>query len=122
MKNEKRVIGHADFHILLALFDADRHGYGIMKEVTAITDGALDLGPGTLYGAIRRLLREGLIDESGKRSDADRDDDRRTCYYRITRSGRRVAIHECQRVADLMRVAITKGALVASSSVAPGAF
>ena len=105
-------IGHADFHILLVLFDREQHGYGIMKEVSTITNGALTLGPGTLYGAIRRLLSVGLIEESQKRPSASRDDSRRTCYYRITRSGRKVVTNECARIADLMKVAEARGALV----------
>ena len=111
MKNKTRLIGHADFHILLALFDADRHGYGIMKEVTRITDAALNLGPGTLYGAIRRLLAAGLIKESDTRPTAEQDDERRRCYYKLTSAGRKVSVEECRRVANLMRAAEDKGAL-----------
>ena len=115
MTHKTRVLGHADFHILLVLFDREQHGYGIMKEVSAITNGALTLGPGTLYGAIRRLLSAGLITESENRPAASRDDSRRTCYYRITRSGRKVVVDECARIADLMKVAESKGAVVVGS-------
>ena len=115
MKNDDRVVGHADFHILLALFDADRHGYGIMKEVTRISDAALNLGPGTLYGAIRRLLASGLIEESATRPMKEQDDKRRRCYYKLTQAGRRVSVDECQRVASLVRVAAGKGVLALDS-------
>jgi DNA-binding PadR family transcriptional regulator len=73
----------AVFHILLALADKERHGYGIMKEVAARTDGKVILGPGTLYGTISRLLEAGLIKESEERSDPQLNDERRR-FYRIT--------------------------------------
>ena len=105
-----RAIGQKDFHILLALFDAERHGYGIMKEVAELSDGAVHLGPGTLYGAIKRLCAAGWIEESNRRPAAELDDERRRCYYRITATGRAVSVEECNRVAELLRVARRKGA------------
>src|SRR5438045_9760854 len=72
----------ASFQILLALVDGERHGYSIMKEVTARTDGAVRMGPGTLYGALKRLLEGGLVEESEQRSDAELGDERRR-YYRL---------------------------------------
>src|SRR5665811_2047793 len=65
------------FHILLALSDEDRHGYGIMQDVARQTDGALQLGPGTLYGCLKRMLAAGLVEESGERPDPALDDERR---------------------------------------------
>src|ERR1044071_10057785 len=86
----------AVFHVLLALADAERHGYGIIKEVEARTDGRVRLGPGTLYGSIKRMLEEGLIEESDERPDSALDDERRR-YYRLTGFGRRVASAEAGR-------------------------
>ena len=97
----------AVFHILLALADGERHGYGIMLEVAARTDGKLRLGPGTLYGSIKRMLAKGLISESDVRPDPTLDDERRR-YYRLTDFGRRVASAEAQRLAHLVSVARSK--------------
>ena len=94
----------AFFNILLALADGQKHGYGIMQEVTKHTDGKLRLGPGTLYGAIKHLLEEGLIEESGKRPDPAHDDERRR-YYGLTEFGRRVAAAEAARLEELVRLA-----------------
>ena len=97
----------AVFHILLALTDGERHGYGIMQEVALRTDGKLRMGPGTLYGSIKRMLADGLIEESGQRPDPTLDDERRR-YYRLTDFGQRVARAEAQRLAQLVRVAQVK--------------
>ena len=86
----------AVFHIMLALADAERHGYAIIKEVESLTDGRMRLGPGTLYGSIKRMLEEGLIEESDERPDPSLDDERRR-YYRLTEFGRRVAAAEAGR-------------------------
>jgi len=91
----------AIFHILLALAGGERHGYGIMQEVDASTHGQKKLGPGTLYGSIKRLLADGLIEESGDRPDPALDDQRRR-YYRLTERGRRVAAAEAQRLERLV--------------------
>ena len=64
-------------HILLALADGDKHGYGMMKEVAGRTEGKVRLGPGTLYGGIKRLLEDGLIEKSDERPDPELDDERR---------------------------------------------
>lgn len=101
-------LNRSEFHILLALADAERHGYGIMREVEERSDGAVRLGPGTLYGAIKRMLAAGLIEESADRPEADEDDDRRRCYYRLTRSGREAAAEETRRLAALVRIAEAK--------------
>ena len=75
------------FHILVAVADQDRHGYAIMQDVAARTNGALKLSPGTLYGSIKRMLEEGLIVELSDRQRPDEDDERRR-YYRLTAFGR----------------------------------
>ncbi len=97
----------AVFHILLALADGERHGYGIMQEVSARTDGKVILGPGTLYGTINRLLEAGWIEEAGERNDPELNDERRR-YYRITGKGRRAAVTEAERLQGLVRVARAK--------------
>ena len=76
------------FHILLALADEERHGYGIMQDVAQQTKGALQLGPGTLYGCLKRMLASGLVEEAEERRDPALDDERRR-YYRMTPSGKR---------------------------------
>jgi DNA-binding PadR family transcriptional regulator len=97
----------AVLHVLLALADEERHGYGIMKEVEDRTGGEVRLGPGTLYGAIKRMLAEGLIEESEERPDPELDDQRRR-YYRITGFGRRVVGAEAERLAGLVNTAREK--------------
>src|SRR5215469_6597872 len=97
----------AAFHILLALVDGERHGYGIMQEVARGSGGRVNLGAGTLYRSIRRLLADGLIEESDERPVPELDDARRH-YYRLTLFGRRVAVAEAQRLADLVRTAELK--------------
>jgi DNA-binding PadR family transcriptional regulator len=97
----------AVFHILLALADGERHGYGIMQEVALRTDGKIRMGPGTLYGSIKRMLADGLIMESGERPDPELDDERRR-YYRLTDFGQGVAQAEAQRLMQLLRIAQNK--------------
>jgi DNA-binding PadR family transcriptional regulator len=97
----------AAFHILLALVDGERHGYGIMQEIAGRSERRVNLGPGTLYRSIRRLLADGLIEESDERPVPELDDARRH-YYRLTLFGRRVATAEAQRLADLVRAAELK--------------
>jgi DNA-binding PadR family transcriptional regulator len=94
----------AVFHILIALADGEAHGYAIMQEVSERSRGTVRLGPGTLYGAIGRLLGEGLIEESVERPDPEMDDERRR-YYRLTNLGGRVLAAETERLDDLVRVA-----------------
>ena len=97
----------AVFHILLALADGERHGYGVIKGVDARTEGRVRLGPGTLYGSIKRMLAEGMIEESGERPDPELDDERRR-YYRLTKFGRRVAVAEAERLSRLVSSARAK--------------
>jgi DNA-binding PadR family transcriptional regulator len=110
----------AVFHILLALADGELHGYGIMKEVETHTQGQVKMGPGTLYGSIKRMLAANLIEETDERPDPTLDDDRRR-YYRLTKSGQRVLTAEAQRLAQAVRVAQAKKLLgEAISSLASG--
>jgi DNA-binding PadR family transcriptional regulator len=97
----------SEFQILLALLDEERHGYGIKREVSARTDGDVQLGPGTLYGSIKRMVGSGLIEESDERPDPDLDDERRR-YYRITPLGRKVAAAEARRMERLVGIARAK--------------
>jgi DNA-binding PadR family transcriptional regulator len=110
------ILTPAAFHILLALADGERHGYGIMQEVAALTEGRMRLGPGTLYRSIGRLLADGLIAEADERPDPALDDERRR-YYRLTEQGRRVAMAEAERLALLVRVARARRLLDGQSAV-----
>ncbi len=109
----------AVLHVLLSLADEERHGYGIMREVEARTGGETRLGPGTLYGSIKRMLADGLIEESDERPDPALDDRRRR-YYRITDFGRRVAGAEAQRLQDLVIAAQARRLLPAPKARAVG--
>lgn len=97
----------ATFQILLALVDGERHGYAIMREVAELTEGAVRLGPGTLYGSLKRLLEAGLIAEGGERTDPELGDERRR-YYRITEFGVSVARAEARRLEGMVRAAREK--------------
>ena len=92
------------FNILLALANGEKHGYGIMQEIDRNTGGRLRLGPGTLYGSIKRMLEDGWIEESDERPDPAHDDERRR-YYRLTEFGQRVAAAEASRMEALVRLA-----------------
>jgi DNA-binding PadR family transcriptional regulator len=98
----------AAFHILLALSDDDRHGYGIIQDVSARTRGELKLSPGTLYRSIQRMQEQGLIVETRERP-APEDDDERRRYYRITSFGNAVAKAEARRLTQLVKMARAKG-------------
>jgi DNA-binding PadR family transcriptional regulator len=91
----------AVFHILVALADRDRHGYSIMQDVSARTNGKVQLSPGTLYSSIRRMLEQGLIEELSESPDPSSTDERRR-YYRVTRFGRKVAAAEVARLDTLL--------------------
>ncbi len=95
------------FHILLALADEDRHGYGIIQEVKLRTEDGVHLMAGTLYGAIKRLLERGLILETDDRPDPELDDERRR-YYRLTDFGQRVLAAEVARLEEQVRQARNK--------------
>ena len=98
----------AVFNILLALADGEKHGYGIMLEVEANTNGQVVMGPGTLYGSIKRMLQAGLIEGSNERVDPEMDDPRRRAYYRLTGLGRRILGLEAERLASQVRIARAK--------------
>jgi len=104
----------ATFQILLALVGEDRHGYAIMREVAERTADAVRLGPGTLYGSLKRLLEGGLVEEAGERPDEALDDERRR-YYRITPLGEAVARAEARRMAELVRMARAKGLVLGTT-------
>jgi DNA-binding PadR family transcriptional regulator len=106
----------AVFHVLLALADGERHGYAIMQEVAASTDGQIKMGPGTLYGTIKRLLEIRLIEESDERPDPKMDDERRR-YYRLSALGQKVVRAEAQRYAAMVEVA--RGKRLIGKSVTP---
>jgi DNA-binding PadR family transcriptional regulator len=98
------------FHILLSLVDSARHGYAIMQDVASQTNGALTLGPGTLYGCLKRMTESGLVVESDERPDMPADDDRRR-YYRMTALGRRVVSAEAERLVRAVGAARSRGVL-----------
>jgi DNA-binding PadR family transcriptional regulator len=97
----------AMFHVLVALADGDKHGYAIMKEVEQRTGGSVTLSAGTLYGIIKRLVNDGMIEESRRRPAAARDDERRR-YYRLTAFGREVAVAEAERLEQALGLARAK--------------
>ena len=97
----------AVFNILLALADGEKHGYGIMQEVEANTKGQVLMGPGTLYGSIKRMLQADLIEETDERADPDMDDQRRR-YYKLTSLGRRALRMEAERLAAQVKIARAK--------------
>ena len=101
------MLTHLSYHILLALADRPRHGYGIIKEIEARTGGATSPSTGALYLAMQRMEEEGLVEESSERPAADQDDARRK-YYHLTPAGREAAALETRRLADLLGVAVEK--------------
>ena len=90
--------------ILMSLLAGDRHGYAIMLEIESLTDGAVRVGPATLYTSIKKMLDARLIEESGERPDAQIDDERRR-YYRLTGAGRAAVAAETRRLEKLVRYA-----------------
>ena len=88
-------------YVLLAIGPEERHGYAIMGEIARMTEGATRLGPGGVYTTIKRLLDDGLIEESDERPDPELDDQRRR-YYRLTGTGREVATAEVRRLETLV--------------------
>jgi DNA-binding PadR family transcriptional regulator len=98
------------FQILVSLADRERHGYSVMQDVAERTDGTLRLSPSSLYAAIKRLLAQGLIEELQERPDPAHDDERRR-YYRLTKTGRKVAMAEARRLERLLSDARATGLL-----------
>jgi DNA-binding PadR family transcriptional regulator len=110
----------AVFHVLLALADGERHGYAIMQEVATSTGGQIKMGPGTLYGTLKRLLEARLIEESDERPDPQLDDDRRR-YYRLSGVGEQVVRAEARRYAEIVALARGKKLLGrATMALLPG--
>ena len=97
----------AEFQVLVALADGEKHGYAIGKEIAARTDGQVQLGAATLYTVIKRLLDNGYIDENAPRPDPELDDERRR-YYRLTPRGRKTAESEAMRLEATARQARAK--------------
>ena len=100
----------AAFHVLLALADGEKHGYAIMQAVVRQTEGKMRMGPGTLYGLIKRMLADGWIAEMDERPDPTLDDERRR-YYRLTAVGQGVATLEAERLSQLVTTARQQGLL-----------
>jgi DNA-binding PadR family transcriptional regulator len=93
----------AQFHVLVALTEGERHGYAIMQSVETTSDGVVKMGPATLYGTLKRLVADGLAEELTRHPSPD--DDQRRRYYRLTALGQRVCAAEAARLAGLVRVA-----------------
>ena len=105
----------AVFHILIALADRDRHGYSIMQDIAARTDGKVQLSAGTLYSAIRRMLEQGLIEELTQSPDPSSTDERRR-YYRLARLGKKAAAAEVDRLNALLKQARDTGLVPKASN------
>jgi len=103
VKRDQRPLTPAEFQVLLALADGDKHGYAILKAVARDRDGVA-LGPATLYTIIRRFLANRFITESGQRPDPALDDERRR-YYRLTAAGRAAARADADRMESLLAAA-----------------
>jgi len=97
----------AVFHTLIALAGGEKHGYAIMKDIESQTSGRIKMGPGTLYGSIKRMLASGLIQETDERPDPELDDERRR-YYCLTDYGMKAAREESQRLAQAVKIAQEK--------------
>jgi len=115
--NSKVPLTPAVLHILLALSTEERHGYGIMKQVESESRGKVQMGPGTLYGSLGRMMVAGLIRESDKKVDPELDDERRV-YYKITALGQAALAAELERYREV--VAVAKKKQLARSSFAYG--
>src|SRR5574342_370704 len=102
--NSNSPLTPAVFHILLALSSGERHGYGIMKQVEVDSQGKVSMGPGTLYGSLKRMLDAGLVKESDRRVDPDMDDERRI-YYQITGLGEKALEEELERYQRIVTIA-----------------
>ncbi len=100
MARQPKPLPSASLHIVLALLDGECHGYALMRRVADLSDGAVKMGPGTLYGTLNRLVDDGLIEETTDR--VSRDDDERRRYYELTPTGRAVALDELVRLQGLV--------------------
>lgn len=97
-----RPLPSASLHVVLALLEGEKHGYALMGDVERMSDGAIKMGPGTLYGTIKRLLGDGLIQETTARTQSEVGGERRR-YYRLTGEGEAVASAELARLRTLVR-------------------
>lgn len=98
----------ATFHILIALAEGERHGYAIIQDIAARTDGEVKLGAGTLYRSVQRMLEQGLLQESRRRPAPEEDDERRR-YYLLTEFGTAVARAETRRLTQMVKLARASG-------------
>lgn len=101
MDRSEKPLPAASLHIVLALLEGELHGYGLMGRVAQLSDGAVRMGPGTLYGTLNRLVDDGLIVETTDR--VDRNDNERRRYYELTPNGRTVALVELDRLQTLLQ-------------------
>lgn len=100
MARQVKPLPSASLHIVLALLDGESHGYALIGRVAELSDGAVRMGPGTLYGTLNRLVDDGLIEETTDR--VPRDDSERRRYYQLTAHGRAVAIEEVARLQNMV--------------------
>lgn len=100
MTRRTKPLPSASLHIVLALLDGELHGYALMGRITELSDGAVRMGPGTLYGTLNRLVADGLIEETTER--VRRDDSERRRYYTLTGAGRAVAVDELVRLQNMV--------------------
>lgn len=109
-KQYRQTLTPSVFYILLALCDRERHGYEIMKQAEYDSIGKIEMGPGTLYGNIKRMLADGLIEEAYERPDPEFDDERRK-YYRLTDLGRKQLSMELERYSTAIKLASQRNLL-----------
>lgn len=100
MSRQTKPLPSASLHIVLALLDGESHGYALIGRVAELSDDAVRMGPGTLYGTLNRLVDDGLIEETTER--VPRDDNERRRYYTLTANGRAVAVEELVRLQSLV--------------------
>ena len=100
MVRHAKPLPSASLHIVLALLDGELHGYALMRRVAELSDGAVRMGPGTLYGTLNRLVEDGLIEETTDR--IPREDNERRRYYQLSASGRAIAVDELARLQALV--------------------
>lgn len=101
--NKPTSLTPAVFHILLALFGEDRHGYDIMRQIREDSRGKIAMGPGTLYGSIDRMMEAGLVDRASNKSQ-----DSRRIYYRLTAHGKKILQAEVDRISLAAKVAASR--------------